>query len=72
LEALLHAALPGARIEVRDTSGTGDHFQAIVEAEQFRGKTLVEQHQMIYAALKDLMASYAIHALSIKTVAPGS
>lgn len=70
VETLLAAALPGARIAVRDLQGTGDHFQATIEAEQFRGKTLVEQHRMVYAALADLMASNAIHALSLKTGIP--
>jgi acid stress-induced BolA-like protein IbaG/YrbA len=70
VETLIAGALPGARIEVRDTTGTGDHFLAIVVAEQFRGKTLVEQHQMVYAPLRDLMATNEIHALSLKTSAP--
>jgi acid stress-induced BolA-like protein IbaG/YrbA len=68
--ALITAALPGSRVEVQDTRGTGDHFQATVEAEQFRGKTLVEQHRMVYAAVESLLADNAIHALSIKTAAP--
>jgi len=72
VETLIAAALPGARVEVFDPRGTGDHFEATVRADQFRGRTLVEQHQMVYAAVKDLMASGAIHALSIKTIAPGS
>jgi acid stress-induced BolA-like protein IbaG/YrbA len=72
LEILIAAALPGARVRVEDSGGTGDHFQATVQAEQFRGRTLVEQHQMVYAALEDLLTSRAIHALSIKTSSPDS
>ena len=70
VERLIAAALPGSKVKVTDTTGTGDHFQATVSAEQFRGKTLVEQHQMVYAPLRDLMAKNIIHALSLKTSAP--
>ena len=70
VERLIAAALPGSKVTVTDTTGTGDHFQATVLAEQFRGKTLVEQHQMVYAPLRDLMAKNIIHALSLKTSAP--
>jgi acid stress-induced BolA-like protein IbaG/YrbA len=70
IERLIAATLPGAKVTVTDTTGTGDHFQATVLAEQFRGKTLVEQHQMVYAPLRDLMAKNIIHALSLKTSTP--
>lgn len=70
VEAILAAALPGAQIRVADTTGTGDHFQATIVAEQFRGKSLVEQHRMVYEPLKDLMARNVIHALSLKTSPP--
>jgi acid stress-induced BolA-like protein IbaG/YrbA len=70
VEGLIATALPGSKVTVTDTTGTGDHFQATVTAEQFRGKTLVEQHQMVYAPLRDLMARNIIHALSLKTSAP--
>jgi acid stress-induced BolA-like protein IbaG/YrbA len=70
VESLIAAALPGAKVAVTDTTGTGDHFLATVVAAQFRGRTLVEQHQMVYAPLRDLMAKNIIHALSLKTSAP--
>jgi acid stress-induced BolA-like protein IbaG/YrbA len=70
VEKLISAALPGSKVKVTDTTGTGDHFQATVTSELFRGKTLVEQHQMVYAPLKDLMAKNIIHALSLKTSPP--
>ncbi len=70
VEVLILAALPGARVSVRDLTGTGDHFQAEVAAEQFRGRSLVEQHQMSYAPLKSLLAENVIHALSLKTSIP--
>jgi acid stress-induced BolA-like protein IbaG/YrbA len=72
VEALIRAALPGARVAVQDLTGTGDHFQATVVAEQFRGKSLIEQHRMVYAPLQDLISRNFIHAVSLKTSAPGS
>ncbi len=64
--------LPGAKIEVTDTTGTGDHFSVQVVAEQFRQLPLVQQHQKVYKALGDLMAgpTAPLHALALKTSAP--
>jgi len=61
----IEQALPGARVQV-DTFQGDDHFQALVEAPQFDGKSLVEQHQMVYAALDGLIGG-ALHALALKT-----
>ena len=58
-------ALPGARVQVGTFQGA-DHFQAMVEAPQFDGKTLVQQHQMVYAALGGLIGE-DMHALALKT-----
>ena len=66
LESLLLAAFPGARVEVADLTGTQDHFQALVVAPAFEGKTRIEQHQMVYAALGELMKG-EIHALALTT-----
>lgn len=66
----IELALPGAKVEVEDYTGTGDHFRAVVEASQFSGHSLVAQHQMVYSALKEPMATEAIHALSLSTRAP--
>ncbi len=66
----LEQALPGARVEVGTFSGD-DHFEATIEAPQFAGKTRVEQHRMVYAALDGLIGG-AMHALALKTRAPGS
>ena len=63
----IDAALPGARTEVADTTGAGDHFEVSVQAASFAGKTLVEQHQLVYRALGSLMPR--IHALSLRTAA---
>jgi stress-induced morphogen len=70
IKARITAALPDAEVEVRDTTGGGDHFAAKVVSEAFAGRGLVERHQMIYAALGELL-SEEIHALSLSTQAPG-
>ena len=61
----IEAALPGARVQVGTFSGA-DHFEARVEAPQFQGKSLVEQHRMVYAAVDDLLGG-EMHALALKT-----
>jgi stress-induced morphogen len=66
----LLAALPGAKVLVTDLTGTENHFQAVVVAAAFEGKSRIEQHKMVYAALGDLMGS-AIHALALTTRAAG-
>jgi len=64
----IEAALPGARVAVADSTGAGDHFEVEVSAPAFAGKTLVEQHQLVYGALGQLMPR--IHALALRTTAP--
>ncbi len=61
----IEQGLPGARVDVVDTTGAGDHFEVRVRAAAFGGKTLVEQHQLVYGALGALMGH--IHALSLRT-----
>ena len=63
----IEAAMPDAQVAVDDTTGAGDHFEVCVTASAFTGKTLVEQHQLIYRALRSLMPE--IHALSLRTEA---
>lgn len=69
VRSLLDAAFPGADIEVVDLTGTQDHYQARIVSEAFAGKTLIEQHQMVYRALGDAMHG-PIHALALKTYTP--
>ncbi len=66
----LTQALPGADVEIRDTTGTGDHFEARVVSPAFAGKSLVEQHQLVYAPLQDLLKTGELHALALKTYSP--
>ena len=63
-------ALPGSEVEVRDLTGTGDHFEACVISPAFDGKSMVEQHKAIYAALQDLLKTGELHALALKTFTP--
>ena len=64
------AALPGSEVEVNDTTGTGDHFEARVVSLAFEGKSMVDQHQAVYAPLKDVLATGELHALALKTYSP--
>ena len=66
---MIEAGLPGARVEVQDTTGGGDHFEALVVSDRFEGKGLVERHQIVYGALGDAMRQ-AVHALALKTLTP--
>jgi len=69
IEALIRAGLPDATVEVLDTTGGGDHFQALVVSPLFTGKGLVQRHQLVYGSLKGAMAD-RIHALALRTLTP--
>jgi stress-induced morphogen len=69
IERLIKSALPDARISIRELAADGDHYAAEVVSEQFRGKSRVQQHQMVYEALKGNMGG-ALHALALQTSAP--
>ncbi len=69
LRGMLLSAFPDARVEITDLTGTSDHFEAVVVARAFQGKSRIEQHKMVYAALGDHVGK-AIHALALKTLAP--
>ena len=65
------SALPeGSEVQVVDTTGTGDHFEARVVSEAFVGKGMVQQHQLVYAPLQDLLKTGELHALALKTYSP--
>ena len=68
IESLIRAALPDAVVEIKDLAGDGDHYAATVTSSAFKGKSRVQQHQMVYAALKGRMGG-ALHALALTTVA---
>jgi stress-induced morphogen len=66
---LIREGIPGATVTIRDLAGDGDHYAAEVVAEAFRGKSRVQQHQMVYEALKGRMGG-VLHALALQTSAP--
>ena len=71
IESLIREALPDARITIEDLRGDGDHYAALVVSAAFHGKSRVQQHQMIYTALRGRMGS-ELHALALQTSVPES
>ncbi|MCK5549374.1 MAG: BolA family transcriptional regulator [Hyphomicrobium sp.] len=69
IERLIKAKFPDALIEIRDLAGDGDHYAAHIVTSDFKGKTRVQQHQMVYEALGGRMGD-ALHALALTTVIP--
>ncbi len=69
IERLIKEGIPDAKVTIRDLAGDGDHFAAEVVSASFRGKTRVQQHQMVYGALKGNMGG-VLHALALQTSAP--
>ncbi|MBA2765225.1 MAG: BolA family transcriptional regulator [Thermoleophilaceae bacterium] len=69
LQQRIESAIPGARAEVEDLTGGGDHFRAEVVAEQFAGLSRIEQHKLVYAVFGQEVG-HEIHALSIATSTP--
>lgn len=69
IEKLIKEAIPDAKITIRDLAGDDDHFAAEVVSESFRGKSRVQQHQMVYEALKGNMGG-TLHALALQTSVP--
>ncbi|MBV6656255.1 MAG: BolA family transcriptional regulator [Devosiaceae bacterium] len=71
IETMITEALPDAKVEIRDLAGDGDHYAAVVVSEAFRGKSRVQQHQMVYDALQGKMGG-TLHALALQTSAPAA
>jgi stress-induced morphogen len=69
IERLIKVALPDASVEIRDLAGDGDHYAATVVSPAFRGKSRVQQHQIVYKALQGRMGG-ELHALALTTAAP--
>ncbi len=69
IERFIKEALPDARVEIRDLVGDGNHYAATVVSAAFQGKSRVQQHQMVYAALKGRMGG-ELHALALTTSTP--
>jgi stress-induced morphogen len=71
IERLIKAKIPDADVTIRDLAGDGDHYAATVISESFRGKSRVQQHQIVYEALKAEMGGQ-LHALALQTGVPES
>jgi acid stress-induced BolA-like protein IbaG/YrbA len=69
---MIQSGLPDAQVQVNDLTGGGDHFEVTVISTEFAGRTLVQQHQLVYRAVQSAMSSEAIHALALKTYTPES
>lgn len=69
IERMIKEAIPDATVTIRDLAGDGDHYAAEVMSESFRGKSRVQQHQMVYEALQGNMGG-VLHALALQTSAP--
>jgi len=68
IERMIKAALPDARVTIEDLAGDGDHYAAHIVSAAFKGKSRVQQHQMVYQALKGRMGN-ELHALALQTSA---
>lgn len=69
IERMIREAIPDASVRIEDLRGDGDHYAAYVESPSFRGKTRVQQHQMVYQALQGRMGGQ-LHALALTTATP--
>src|SRR5580658_59811 len=69
IERLIRVRIPDAEVTIRDLAGDGDHYAATVISETFRGKSRVQQHQIVYEALKAEMGG-KLHALALQTGTP--
>ena len=69
IEQMIKEALPDAAVEIRDLAGDGEHYAASVVSASFKGKSRVQQHQLVYQALKGKMGG-ELHALALQTSAP--
>jgi stress-induced morphogen len=69
IERLIRARIPDAEVAIQDLAGDGDHYKATVIADSFRGKSRVQQHQIVYEALNAEMGG-RLHALVLQTGAP--
>jgi stress-induced morphogen len=69
IEKLIKEGIPGAKVTIEDLQGDGDHYAAVVVSAAFRGKTRIQQHKMVYDALKGRMGN-ELHALALQTSVP--
>ena len=70
VETAIQRAIPDAKVTIEDLTGGGDHLQVSVVSEAFQGLSRIRQHQLVYGALQQELASEAIHALALSTAIP--
>jgi len=70
LTQLIRTTLPDADVRIVDRTGTMDHFNVTVASLEFKGKTLIEQHKLVYGALKAALNDGRVHAVELKTIVP--
>jgi stress-induced morphogen len=68
LTGLIRAKLPDAQVGIFDRTGTMDHFNLTVRSKAFRGKTLIEQHKLVYGALRSVLDDGRVHAVELTTI----
>ena len=71
IEQMILEGIPDAKVQISDLRGDGEHYSALITAESFRGKSRVQQHQLVYQALRGKMGT-ELHALAIQTGTPDS
>jgi len=69
IESLIKARMPNAEVSIRDLAGDGDHYAAHVVSPEFKGKSRLQQHKMVYEALEGRMGG-VLHALALTTSPP--
>lgn len=69
IEKMIKDRFPDAEVVIKDLAGDGDHYAAHVVAPEFKGKTRVQQHKMVYDALEGRMGG-VLHALALTTAPP--
>jgi stress-induced morphogen len=69
IERLIKDSLPDAEVRIEDLAGDGDHYRAHIVSEAFRGKSRLQQHQIVYQALGTRMGG-ELHALALSTTPP--
>jgi acid stress-induced BolA-like protein IbaG/YrbA len=70
IQKKIETGLKGSEAQVRDLTGTADHYQVIVISPLFEGKSMIEQHRMVKGVFEKDIASGEVHALSLKTFTP--
>jgi stress-induced morphogen len=68
--SMIQTEMPDAQVQVNDLTGGGDHLEVTVVSKEFAGRSLVQQHQLVYKAVQSAMSTEAIHALALKTYTP--